>query len=192
MREITIATANGGKASELQELLGDVARVVTPHDLPVVEEDGQTLRENAFKKARSAADYLEAEAVADDSGLFVVALGGLPGVRSARFAGERASDGDNREKLLSSLSGKTDRSSYFDTVLCLCAPGQDMSEAEYFEGRCQGKIATVDLGTHGFGYDSIFIPDEGDGRSFGEMDSIEKAQYSHRSKAIFQLKKWMS
>lgn len=192
MREITIATTNRGKASELQKLLGDVARVVIPSDLPLVEEDGKTLKENAFKKARSAADFLETEAVADDTGLFVRALEGLPGVRSARFAGDSASDSDNREKLLLLLSDEADRSSYFETVVCVCSPGQNMHQAVFFEGHCLGKIATLEVGEYGFGYDCIFIPDEGDGRTFGEMDLIEKARYSHRSKAISAMKSWLS
>lgn len=184
MRCIVIATTNHGKIREIQELLSSVAEILAPQNLPAVVEDGESLVDNAYKKAKSAADYLDIEALAEDSGLFVSALDGLPGVRSARYAGPQATDSTNREKLLFALKDSHDRRAYFVTVVCLCKPGQSPEEAQFFVGRCDGNIALEEKGDNGFGYDSVFIPSEGDGRTFAQMNSVEKSTYSHRAKAI--------
>lgn len=188
MRQIVIATTNPGKAREFQDILGSVAEVLVPSNLPPVHEDGETLAENAYKKARSAADYLGRVAIADDSGLFVAALGGDPGVRSARFAGPESDDASNRSKLMSMMVGVPDRSAYFETVLCMCAPLAPMEEAAFFHGRCDGRLLDHELGESGFGYDPLFVPTEGDGRTFGEMAPHEKAMLSHRARAISNLR----
>jgi XTP/dITP diphosphohydrolase len=188
MRTIILATTNQGKIAEIRELLDGIAEIVLPDNLPNVVEDGSSLAENAYKKAKSAADFLNLEAVADDSGLFVEGINGMPGVHSARYAGNDADDYSNRQKLLAELAEVENRKAYFSTVICLCSPHQAFQEANFFEGRCQGTISWEEIGTNGFGYDSIFVPDDGDGRTFAQMNSAEKAKYSHRARAIEQFK----
>ena len=192
MTGIVVATTNVGKGREFQEILGSVAEVIIPDNLPLVEENGATLAENAYRKARSAADFLGTVVVADDSGLFVTALGGAPGVHSARFSGPQGDDASNRAKLLEVLGNATDRSAYFETVLCVCSPSDSVGEARYFHGRCDGYITEKERGTHGFGYDPVFVPAEGDGRTFGEMTSGEKAALSHRARAISKFKAFLA
>ncbi len=192
LKQIVVATTNSGKAMEFEEILGDSVEVIVPGNLPTVIEDGETLAENAYKKARSAADYLSRIALADDSGLFVNALFGKPGVHSARFAGPESDDAANRSKLIALLRGVSDRSAYFETVLCLCAPSATMNEGYFFEGRCDGFLLDHERGSQGFGYDSLFVPLEGDGRTFGEMASGEKGAVSHRFRAISQFKRSLS
>ncbi|TAN22849.1 MAG: RdgB/HAM1 family non-canonical purine NTP pyrophosphatase [Actinomycetota bacterium] len=191
MIQIVLATTNDAKAREFVGILGETVDIIVPGDLPFVAEDGETLLENAYKKARSAADHLGYEALADDSGLFVDALGGSPGVHSARFAGPDSDDAANRSKLLAMLEDIGDRTAHFETVLCLCAPGAALKDSQYFEGRCEGRIIGREKGAHGFGYDPIFVPSEGDGRTFGEMTANEKSELSHRSKAISRLKDFL-
>ncbi|MDA8080247.1 MAG: RdgB/HAM1 family non-canonical purine NTP pyrophosphatase [Actinomycetota bacterium] len=188
LKQIVIATTNLGKAKEFEKILGGDIDVIVPDDLPLVVEDGDTLAENAYKKARSAADHLGRLALADDSGLFVHALGGVPGVHSARFAGSGGDDAANRSKLIALLHDFSDRSAYFATVLCVCAPSATIEEAYFFEGRCDGYLLDHERGSEGFGYDALFVPSEGDGRTFGEMSSSEKAVFSHRSRAIAKFK----
>jgi XTP/dITP diphosphohydrolase len=192
LQQIVIATTNPGKAREFQDILGSVAEVLVPSDLPPVLEDGETLAENAYKKARSAADYLGRVAIADDSGLFVAALDGEPGVHSARFAGPESDDASNRSKLISLMAGILDRSAYFETVLCMSAPSATMEEAAFFHGRCDGRLLDHELGENGFGYDALFIPAEGDGRTFAEMAPHEKAMLSHRARAISSLRTYLT
>lgn len=188
MSQIVLATTNPGKANEFKSILGENFEVFVPAELPFVPEDGETLAENAYKKARGASDFLGHAALADDSGLFVTALDGKPGVHSARFAGSDSDDAANRLKLIEMIRGISDRRAYFATVLCLCAPGTPFDEAIFFEGRCDGDLLDHELGSNGFGYDSIFVPLDGDGRTFGEMTANEKAELSHRSKAISKLR----
>lgn len=188
MRTVILATTNQGKIAEIREMLDGIAEVVSPDNLPEVAEDGDSLAENAFRKARSAADFLNMDAAADDSGLFVEGIDGRPGVLSARYSGENADDRSNRQKLLAEMSAVENRRAYFSTVICLCSPYQEFQEALFFEGRCLGTISYEETGTNGFGYDSVFIPEDGDGRTFAEMSSKEKARYSHRARAIQQLK----
>ncbi len=192
MQQIVLATTNPGKAREFQDILGSVAEVLVPGDLPPVHEDGETLAENAYKKARSAADYLGRVAVADDSGLFVAALGGDPGVHSARFAGLESNDASNRSKLMSLMVGVPDRSAYFETVLCMSDPLATMAAAAFFHGRCDGWLLDHELGENGFGYDALFVPAEGDGRTFAEMAPHEKAMLSHRARAISNLRIYLT
>jgi len=136
---------------------------------------------NARLKARAIVEATGAAAVADDTGLEVSALGGLPGVRTARFAGPHATDAENRAKMLSSLAGASDRSARFVTVVLVLWPTGD---EVVVQGVCEGSIAEEEIGDRGFGFDQLFIPRDGDGRTFGQMLSSEKNAISHRGHAF--------
>ena len=144
-----------------------------------IEETGTSLNENAFLKAKALFDHCGLPVLADDSGLLVEELQGLPGVRSARFAGEKASDDENMSKLLRLMNGKTNRGARFETVLAWI----DQNEIKYFKGVVEGTIVQEARGNNGFGYDPIFIP-EGQQQTFGELPPFIKKQLSHRSKAL--------
>ncbi|MEZ5066635.1 MAG: RdgB/HAM1 family non-canonical purine NTP pyrophosphatase [bacterium] len=182
--KVVLATRNLHKVDELVEAFAwiDLAMVSLAvfRDAPEVEEDGDTFEANARKKARAIADYTGCFALADDSGLCVDALDGVPGVRSARFAGESATDADNRAELLRRLKGVTERGAEFVCVLVLADPnGGEFA----ITGRCRGAILWAERGHEGFGYDSLFLP-EGEERTFAEMTRAEKARLSHRGRAI--------
>ena len=152
-----------------------------PADLPDVEEDGDTLVANARLKAIAVNEATGSPALADDTGLEVFALGGAPGVRTARFAGEPPSDERNRAKMLQELDGVADRSARFRTVALLRFPdGREIVA----EGVCEGSIAEAERGERGFGYDPLFIASAGDGRTFAEMSMAEKHHLSHRGRAF--------
>ena len=180
---IVLATTNSGKIYEMRALLSSLpVRVLAGPDLPfapVVNEDGATLEENATKKARAFFDATGQPSLADDTGLIVNALGGLPGVHSARYAGPECDDNANRRLLLESLNGVADRSAHFCTVLTF----MDAQGIRVFFGTCHGNITIVEHGNLGFGYDSIFCPDGSD-KTFAEMSSSEKNRLSHRGKAL--------
>lgn len=183
------ATANPAKHRELADLLrelsaGAVVLLPRPPGAPAVEESGATLEENALAKASAVAEVAGAAALADDTGLEVVALGGEPGVHAARYAGAGADDAANVALLLERLGDCRDRRARFRTVVCLAAPGR---EPLFASGEVVGRIATEARGTHGFGYDPVFVPDEGDGRTFGELAADEKARLSHRARAVAAL-----
>ncbi len=150
---------------------------------PDVEETGATLEENARIKARALADAFAMLAVADDTGLEVDALGGAPGVYSARYAGEDASYADNVDKLVRALNGvaPSRRSARFATVAMACWPGGREVAAR---GVVEGVIRSAPAGDGGFGYDPVFVPAEGDGRTFAEMSAREKHAISHRGRAF--------
>jgi XTP/dITP diphosphohydrolase len=151
-----------------------------PVDLADVVEDADTLVGNARLKAVAVCNATGLPALADDTGLEVDALNGAPGVRTARFAGEQATDADNRAKMLRELSGKT-RSCRFRTVALLRFPdGREVIA----EGVCEGSIAESEIGDRGFGYDPVFIARDGDGRTFAQMSVDEKHELSHRGKAF--------
>jgi XTP/dITP diphosphohydrolase len=152
--------------------------------IPPVEEDGTTFDENAYKKAAFTAKVLGLPTLADDSGLEVDALGGLPGVHSARYAGPNASDTDNSAKLSSEMKGKTNRAATFVCVISIAVPA---GMALTYEGRCEGLIAEAPAGENGFGYDPLFYypPLK---RTFAQLSVEEKNQVSHRGKAMAQLK----
>jgi XTP/dITP diphosphohydrolase len=154
--------------------------------VPVAPEEGQSLLENACSKARHYMDHCGLPALADDSGLMVAALAGAPGVRSARYAGESATDRDNRARLLAELGGVADRRAEFVCVLCLVAPG---AAPLVVTGRCHGHITHEERGQGGFGYDSLFVPEDpsAGGATFAELPPHEKARLSHRGKALAQL-----
>ncbi len=144
-----------------------------------IVEDGRTLEENAFIKALAVHSATGLPVVADDTGLEVEALDNRPGVFSARYAGEHASYQDNVEKLLTELAEHTNRKARFRTVICY----RDNLRTFFAEGICEGTITTAVRGSHGFGYDPVFIP-EGETRTFAEMLAEEKAQLSHRGRAL--------
>lgn len=190
MRELLVATANKGKLREIELLLqGTVARLFSPVDfptLPEVVEDGGTFADNAVKKARSAAIATGMPVIADDSGLVVDQLDGRPGVRSARFAGEMASDADNNARLLRELAGvpAERRTAAFRCVIALCTPdGACMT----FDGALNGVILEEPRGTAGFGYDPLFLVPEF-GQTLAELPLEVKNAISHRGRAFVRLK----
>ncbi|KAF0126919.1 MAG: dITP/XTP pyrophosphatase [Elusimicrobia bacterium] len=185
-KKIVVATANRHKAAELSALLSLPGLEFVPlSDFPgagPVEEDGRTLEENAVKKARSAAAATGLRALADDTGLEVEALGGAPGVYSARYAGEGCSYADNNARLLRALAGvpAEARRAAFRCVIALCSPDGSTVTAE---GRVSGRILEEPRGADGFGYDPLFLPD-GSESSFAELAAEEKNSLSHRYAAV--------
>ena len=188
---LVLATRNPGKVAELEARLDGLGvELVTAADLdaPEVEEDADTLRGNAEKKARALFVHAGLPALADDTGLEVDALDGAPGVFSARYAGPEADVEANRRKLLAELAGAPGRTARFRTVLAYV----DADGARFFDGVCEGLIATEEAGTAGFGYDSVFRPTDGDGRTFAEMDAAEKNAISHRGRALDAFSRWLA
>ena len=190
MIDIVCATANAHKVTEMETLLGRLVRLVPrPPTLGEVDETSDTLEGNALLKARAVCAHTGRAALADDTGLEVSALDGRPGVQSARFAGVNADDARNRAKLLAELGEATVRTARFRTVLALVHPdGQE----HLVEGVCEGEIATEERGTTGFGYDSVFIPNDGNGETFAEMGPEAKNAISHRARAISALRVLLS
>jgi XTP/dITP diphosphohydrolase len=161
-----------------------VQLVARPSEVGDVEETAPTLEGNAIIKAVEIANVADEWAIADDTGLEVLALGGEPGVRSARFAGDTATDADNRALLLERMSGVSDRRARFRTVVALV---NSRGEIHVVSGECAGTIADTEHGSHGFGYDAIFVPDDADGRTFAQMLGEEKDAISHRGRALAQI-----
>ena len=185
MEELVIATNNQHKVEEIRRALGNKIKLISLKDLGCREEipeDGTTLKENAYQKAKYVWDKYKKNCFADDTGLMVEALDGAPGVYSARYAGEHCSFDDNIDLLLENMEGKTNRNACFATVICLIQDG----ETVYFEGKCEGCILTERYGRGGFGYDPIFMP-KGYGESFAEISMEEKNKISHRGKATEKL-----
>jgi XTP/dITP diphosphohydrolase len=177
-----LASANPDKAREIAAVL-DGAVDLEPRDpaIPEVAETGATLEENARLKAEAICAATGRPAIADDTGLEVDALGGAPGVYSARFAGEGATYADNVEALLDRLDGVADRAARFVTVAIAHWPdGREVAAI----GTVEGTIAEDPRGEHGFGYDPVFVPDECGGRTFAELDPAEKHAVSHRGRAF--------
>ena len=182
---IVCASANPHKVEELARLLPTwVDLVPRPSDIGDIDEDAPTLEGNAIIKAVEIANHASEWAIADDTGLEVDALNGAPGVRSARFAGEQATDAENRALLIAKLDGVTNRSARFRTVVALVSSKGDI---HFVGGECAGTIAESERGDSGFGYDSLFIPADGDGRTFAEMTGPEKDALSHRGRALVQI-----
>lgn len=181
---VVLASANPDKAAEIRTILGDAIELVPrPAHVPDVVEDGTTLVDNARLKARALCDATSLPAVADDTGLEVDSLDGAPGVRAGRYAGDHASYDDNVAKLLGELDAVTDadRTARFRTVAMLLFPdGRELIA----DGVVEGHIARDPRGDRGFGYDSVFVPSEGDGRTFAEMGDDEKHAISHRGRAL--------
>ncbi len=186
---IVLATTNAGKVAEMQALLDDSGldvEVVARPDGLVVVEDALDFAGNAAKKARAVAVATGEWALADDSGLEVDALDGAPGVRSARFAGDDATDADNVRLLLRRLDDVGAVSPESRRARFRCAVVLASSEAEELVagGAVEGRIVADPRGSNGFGYDPIFVPDDGDGRTFAEMSRAEKGSMSHRGRAL--------
>ncbi len=188
-RPLILATRNEGKVSEFQELLsGFEIQIKSLKDfgpIPPVEEDGKTFEDNAYKKAYFTAKVLGFPTFADDSGLTVEALGGVPGVHSARYAGEGATDEGNNLKLLEAMKGVANRKATFNCVIAIAVPS---GPALTYEGLCHGEIAHELKGKNGFGYDPIFYypPLK---KTFAQLSAEEKNQVSHRGKAMAELRK---
>jgi XTP/dITP diphosphohydrolase len=185
---LVVASANPDKVREIVTVLGAataVELVPRPAHVPEVVEDGETLLDNARLKAQALAAATGVPAVADDTGLLVEALGGAPGVSSARYAGDDATYADNVAKLLRELAALGDRGgrrrACFKTVALAAFP--DGSEV-WADGVLEGSIAGVVRGENGFGYDPVFVPDGGDGRTLAEMEPEEKDAVSHRGRAF--------
>lgn len=190
-RTVVVATGNRGKLHELRELLADLPidlkamAEACPRKIDIVE-DAPTFEGNARKKARVVAEACAMPVLADDSGLEVDALDGAPGVRSARYAGEGATDGENNRKLLTALEelGSAPRTARFRCVLVLHDPIA-LAEPLITEGTCEGEIANGPRGAHGFGYDPIFIVRDVPGRrTMAELSDAEKNAVSHRGRAV--------
>jgi XTP/dITP diphosphohydrolase len=186
--KLVAATANPGKLVEIEQILGQLGfeLVPRPQDLADVVEDAATLEGNARLKAEAVCASAGEAAVADDTGLEVDALDGAPGVHSARYAGEPADSAANIAKLLAELervgaASAARRRARFRTVVLVRYPDGGERAAE---GVVEGTIAGRRRGEGGFGYDSVFVPDEGDGRSFAEMSPAEKHRISHRGRAL--------
>jgi XTP/dITP diphosphohydrolase len=182
--KLLIATRNRHKVEEIRAIFQPPGVTLTGADewpgLPEVEEDAATFEGNALKKARELGAASGLWTLADDSGLEVKALGGAPGVYSARYAGAEANPAANNAKLLAALEGVNDRQAQFRCVLALCAPD---GRSWTVEGLCRGSIAHAPSGHHGFGYDPLFVP-EGHSRTFAELPAAEKNRISHRARAL--------
>lgn len=178
---LVLATANRDKAAEIAQILAGVELLARPGWVPEVAETGTTLEANAALKAIALVAATQEAAVADDTGLEVAALGDAPGVWSARYAGPGASYADNVAKLLDELAGVGNRRARFRTVALAAFPGGRQVVAE---GQVEGSIAVQARGVGGFGYDPVFMPDEGGGRTFAEMAPWEKHALSHRGRAF--------
>lgn len=182
---LIFATNNQHKVEELRSLLKDGMQLITLREAGIdteIPEPYDTLEENASGKSRAIYEMTGSDCFSEDTGLEVEALGGQPGVKSARYAGESRSFDANIDKLLFNLAGQTNRRARFRTVISLLIDGKETQ----FEGICNGQITTERRGEKGFGYDPVFIPD-GDSRSFAEMSLEEKGRYSHRARATEKL-----
>lgn len=185
---LVIATRNKGKTKEIADLLaGNPVKIKNLDDfgpIPEVAEDGSTFDDNAYKKASFAARILGFPALADDSGLVVEALDGAPGVMSARYAGENATDRERCEKLLSEMEGRSNRKAAFECVISIAVP---TGAALTYEGRCEGEITHEMQGENGFGYDPVFYYSPLK-KTFAEMTGEEKNRVSHRGLALMAVK----
>ena len=187
MNILVLATRNKGKTKEIREMLKAFPVEIRNLDdfgpIPEVEEDGDSFDENAYKKASFAARVLGYPAMADDSGLVVDALDGQPGIYSARYAGEGATDEMNVTKLLEHMKGQKNRKAAFECVISIAVP---TGAALTYEGRCEGEITETIQGENGFGYDPVFyFPDFK--KTFAQVSMDEKSRVSHRGKALQQV-----
>ena len=186
-----VATRNEHKLRELREILTSLELVPLPDEAELPPEQGESFADNALAKARAAHAATGLAAIADDSGIEARALGGLPGIRSARFAGPQASDRENLDLLLAELAEAADRSVAY---VCALAYVDEGGAERLFEGRCEGRLALEPRGSGGFGYDPAFVPDDtgpGDGRTMAELSPAEKHAISHRGRATRALASWL-
>lgn len=185
---LLVATRNDHKLRELGRLLPSVALDPLPAGLDAPPEDGETYAANALTKARAAARATGRPVIADDSGIEAAALGGRPGVRSARYAGPHATDAENLAKLAAAVpAGSPLR------YVCVIAHVTPEGEEALFEGVCTGTAAAAPSGAGGFGYDPLFVPDDGapDGRTMADRSDAEKDAISHRGRAARALETWL-
>ncbi|MBO7322781.1 MAG: RdgB/HAM1 family non-canonical purine NTP pyrophosphatase [Bacteroidales bacterium] len=189
--EIMFATGNRHKLEEAQQILGDKYTLKTPADFGITEdipETADTIEGNALQKVQYIWDKVHMPCFADDTGLFVDALDGAPGVRSARYAGEDKKAEDNVKKLLQEMEGRSDRSARFRCIVALMMDGQP----KLFEGKVEGVITTAPSGNGGFGYDPVFAPEKyGKERTFSELTAQEKNEISHRGEAMRLLAEYL-
>jgi XTP/dITP diphosphohydrolase len=185
---LVIATTNPGKLDEIRDMLKNfpvnIKSLADFGQTPPVEEDGETFDDNAYKKASYISKILGLPALADDSGLVVDALDGEPGVFSARYAGENATDEQRYTKLLNEMKGKTNRQAAFECVISIAVPS---GPALTYEARCEGLIAQAPSGENGFGYDPVFYYPPLN-KTFGQLSREEKSRVSHRGKALQELR----
>jgi XTP/dITP diphosphohydrolase len=185
---IVLATRNNGKILEISDLLKKFPVIIKNLDdfgpIPEVEEDGNTFEENAYKKASFTAKILGLPTIADDSGIVVEALGGAPGIYSARYGGTDATDEERCTRLLKELEGKENRKAAFECVISIAVP---TGAALTYEARCEGLIAEHPSGINGFGYDPIFYYPSFD-KTFAEITRVEKSYVSHRGKAMREVR----
>ena len=187
MSALLLATRNEHKLRELREALPGIEIDPLPPEVELPPEDGETFAENALGKARAAQAATGRASIADDSGIEAYGLGGRPGVRSARYAGEDATDEENLAKLLEEVGAQQDRRAAYVCVIALA--DEDGSES-LFEGRCEGTLTREPRGSGGFGYDPAFLPDDtgpDDGRTMAELAPAEKHAISHRGRAARKL-----
>jgi XTP/dITP diphosphohydrolase len=192
--DLLVATRNAHKTEEIQRILGpqfNVTDLAAHPEIPHIAESGTTFQENAILKAVAVSKRMPGFVIADDSGLEVEALGGAPGIHSARNAGMNATDQEKIDKLLEELTRvgatKNARRARFRCVLALACKGNVLGA---FEGIIKGQIADRPRGSHGFGYDPIFMP-EGFQQTFGELAPVEKNQLSHRARALERLRTFL-
>ena len=189
--KIVFATANAGKLREAAEVLGPDFEIVSLAQAGITEEipeTGKTLQENSLQKASYLFERTGLPCFADDTGLEVDALGGAPGIYSARYAGPNHDHQANMDKLLKELGATEERRARFKTVVTLIlADGQP----RFFEGTCEGSIAPAKRGNGGFGYDPVFLPDAYPGRTLAEVSEEEKNAVSHRGQAIRAMAAWL-
>ena len=185
MHTLIFATNNRNKVAEIQSLVGPNFEIIPLKEAGIeidIPEPHDQLEANALEKAMTIFNLTNQACFSEDTGLEIAALGGAPGVKSARYAGENSNPQANIDLVLSKMEGVENRTAQFRTVICLFWENQTY----YFEGICKGKILNNMQGENGFGYDPIFMPD-GASKSFANMTMAEKNQFSHRKKAVAQL-----
>lgn len=191
-RRLVLSTRNDHKLREFAGLLEGWELLPLPEDVELPPEDGETFAENALGKARAAAAATGLPAIADDSGIEARALDGRPGVRSARFAGEDATDEANLDKLMRDVGETDDAAVEYVCAVAFVEPGESAVE-ETFEGRCSGILIDEKRGEGGFGYDPAVVPDDyDDGRTMAELTQEEKDAISHRGRAARDLARWLA
>ena len=190
-RKIIIATKNKGKIKEFKNILSDnkfeISSLIDINNLPDINEDGNSFKDNAVKKSRHIFEMTGKPCIADDSGLEIDYLNGAPGVKSSRFCGISTPQKLKNEKIISMMKGakENERSAQFKCVIAYT----DNNEKKAFDGICKGRISDKPKGENGFGYDPIFIP-EGFDKTFGEIDEDVKNRISHRAKALREFYNW--
>jgi XTP/dITP diphosphohydrolase len=184
---VVLATRNAHKLREFRRLLPGAALEPLPDAVELPPETGETFEENALIKARAASAATGTPAMADDSGIEADALGGRPGVRSARYAGPEASDGENLDKLRAEVPAGSGL-----RYVCAVAYVEPGHEPRTIEGTCEGRMAEAPRGTGGFGYDPVFVPAEAGGeRTMAELSDAEKDRISHRGRAVREAAAWL-